>query len=185
MHVHLRSVVSSLSRKQSNANGPPHFHREAFLLRLGVVFILNWFPVSVGGCGEIGLVCSFLEKWETALHIHMAKGCRITEGQANPSLTQNKSGGIKKFKNLTLWDGYCFAVINGNCHFLKYLLCQANTYFFLFFKKFVEMQLVYNVVLISAAQQSNAGIHIYMLFFIFFSIMVYHRLLNTISCAIQ
>ena len=169
MHVHLRSVVSSLSRKQSNANGPPHFHREAFLLRLGVVFILNWFPVSVGGCGEIGLVCSFLEKWETALHIHMAKGCRITEGQANPSLTQSKSGGIKKFKNLTLWDGYCFAVINGNCHFLKYLLCQANTYFFLFLKKFVEMQLVYNVVLISAAQQSNSIIHIiYILFFIVF-----------------
>ena len=58
-----------------------------------------------------------------------------------------------------------FSVINGNCHFLKYLLCQANTYFFIFFKKFVEMQLVYNVVLISAAQQSNADIHIYTHYF--------------------
>ena len=62
MHVRLRSVVPSLSRKQSNADGPPHLRREAFLLRLGVVFILNLFPVSVGGHGEIGLVCSFLEK---------------------------------------------------------------------------------------------------------------------------
>ena len=47
------------------------------------------------------------------------------------------------------------------------------------------MQLVYNGVLISAAQQSNSDIYIHTLFFIFFSIMIYHRLLNTVSCAIQ
>ena len=47
------------------------------------------------GSGEIGPVCNFLEKkknLEKALHIHVAKGHKITEGQPKPSLTQNKSG---------------------------------------------------------------------------------------------
>ena len=48
--------------------------------------------------------------------------------------------------------------------FLKYFL----KYLVLFIK------LVYNAVLISAAQQSDSVIHLYAFFFIFFSIMVYH-----------
>ena len=38
-------------------------------------------------------------------------------------------------------------------------------------------------MLISAVQQSDSVIHIF--FFIFFSIMVYHRILSIIPCAVQ
>ena len=44
---------------------------------------------------------------------------------------------------------------------------------------------MYNVGLISAAQQSDSVIHIYTFFFIFFSIMVCHRIFSIIPCAIQ
>ena len=40
-------------------------------------------------------------------------------------------------------------------------------------------------MLISAIQKSGSIIHIYTFFFIFFSIMVYHRILNIVPCAIQ
>ena len=53
---------------------------------------------------------------------------------------------------------------------------------FVFFN-FIEVQLIYNIVLISAVQQSDSVIHIF--FFISFSIMVYHRILNIVSCAIH
>ena len=50
----------------------------------------------------------------------------------------------------------------------------------------VEVQLIYNVVLTSAIQQSDSVMHINTFFFlIFFSIMVYHRILNIVLCAIQ
>ena len=39
---------------------------------------------------------------------------------------------------------------------------------------------MYNVVLISAVQKSDSVIHIHPFFFIFFSIMVDHRLLNMV-----
>ena len=48
---------------------------------------------------------------------------------------------------------------------------------------------MYNVVLISAVQQSDSVLYIYIyidiFFFIFSSIMVYHRILNIVPCAIQ
>ena len=43
----------------------------------------------------------------------------------------------------------------------------------------------YKVVLITVIQQSDSGIHTYSFFFIFFSIMVHHRILNIVPCAIQ
>ena len=43
--------------------------------------------------------------------------------------------------------------------------------------------MIYNVVLISAIKQSHSVIHTY-IFFIFFSILVYHRILNIVPCAI-
>ena len=58
-------------------------------------------------------------------------------------------------------------------------ICQS---LFLFLS---EVQLIYNVVLISAIQQSDSVIHTYIFFFIFFSITVYHRVLNIVPCAIQ
>ena len=45
--------------------------------------------------------------------------------------------------------------------------------------------MIYNVVLISAVQQSDSVIHIYTFFFIFFVIMVYPRVLNIVPCAIE
>ena len=51
----------------------------------------------------------------------------------------------------------------------------------------VEVELIYNVVLISTAQQSDLVMHTYIhaFFVIFFSIMFYYRILNIVPCAIQ
>ena len=37
-------------------------------------------------------------------------------------------------------------------------------------------------MLISAVQQGDSVIHLYTFFFIFFSVMVYHRILNIVPC---
>ena len=50
---------------------------------------------------------------------------------------------------------------------------------------FIEVQLIHNVVLISAVQKSDSVIHIHTFFFILFSIMVNHRILNIVHCAVQ
>ena len=39
-------------------------------------------------------------------------------------------------------------------------------------------------MLVSAVQQSDSVIHLYIFFFICFSIMVYHRILNIVLCAV-
>ena len=52
--------------------------------------------------------------------------------------------------------------------------------------KYWSFSLIYNIVLISGAQQSDSVIiYIYPRFKIFFSIMVYHSILNIVLCAIQ
>ena len=43
---------------------------------------------------------------------------------------------------------------------------------------FIQVYLIYSVVLISAVQKSDSVTH----FFILFSIMIYHRILNIIPC---
>ena len=53
--------------------------------------------------------------------------------------------------------------------------------FFSFLK--ILVQLIYNVMLISAVQQSDSVIHID--FFIFFCIMVYHRIWNVVASAME
>ena len=64
--------------------------------------------------------------------------------------------------------------------------CISAELCFPFFKiYFIEVQLIYTVVLISAVQQSDSVIHMYTFFFILFSIMVYHRILNIVPCAVQ
>ena len=50
---------------------------------------------------------------------------------------------------------------------------------------FIELLLIYNFILISAVQQYDLVIHIHTFFFIFFSIMVYQKILNIVPCAIQ
>ena len=49
----------------------------------------------------------------------------------------------------------------------------------------MEVELIYNVVLISAVQQSEVVIHTQTLFKNFFFIIVYHRALNTVLCALH
>ena len=44
--------------------------------------------------------------------------------------------------------------------------------------------MIYNVVLISAVQQSDLVIYMY-IFFIFIFVMVYHRILNIVLCGLQ
>ena len=51
------------------------------------------------------------------------------------------------------------------------------------FFKLNYIQLIYNIVLISAIQKSDSVLHIY--FFKFFSIMIYYMILNIVPCAIQ
>ena len=43
-------------------------------------------------------------------------------------------------------------------------------------KKFIEVELIYNVVLISGIQHRDSVIHMHVYVFIFFSIMVYHHI---------
>ena len=51
-----------------------------------------------------------------------------------------------------------------------------------FFK--IEVELIYNVVLVSGVQKSDSVIHIYILFQILFHDS-YYKILNIVSCAIQ
>ena len=75
---------------------------------------------------------------------------------------------------------------------LRYLSSPGTT-FFTFSQYFlVEVQLIYNVVLISAVEQTDLAIHTYTFKKLllkkkqlFFSIMVYHGILNIVPCAIQ
>ena len=49
-----------------------------------------------------------------------------------------------------------------------------------FFKiYFIDTELIYDAVLISAARQSDSAMHVYASFFIFTSITAYHKTLNT------
>ena len=49
----------------------------------------------------------------------------------------------------------------------------------------IFLTLTYNVMLVSAVQQNDSVIHMCALFFVFFSIMVYHKILNIVPCVIQ
>ena len=56
----------------------------------------------------------------------------------------------------------------------------------IFFKEIIEIQLMYNVALVSDVQQSDsAAYNIYIFFFRFFSIIGYYKILNIIPCMIQ
>ena len=58
-------------------------------------------------------------------------------------------------------------------------LCFVNLFF-------IEVQLIYNAVLVSGVQQSASVIHIFIHSFkIFFSGMAYQKVLNLVPCGIQ
>ena len=60
---------------------------------------------------------------------------------------------------------------------IKYIhnIVQCHVVIFI---NFLEVQLIYNVVLISAVQQNDLVTYMYTFFFIFFSIVVYCRIVN-------
>ena len=69
---------------------------------------------------------------------------------------------------------------------LPHGVSQACAFFlFSFYMFLIEVSLIYNVMLISPVQQSVSVIHIYTFLFIFFSVTVYHRILNIVPCALQ
>ena len=47
---------------------------------------------------------------------------------------------------------------------------------------FIEVELIYNVALVSAVEPSDSVIHVFAHYFLFFSIMVYHRILTMVLC---
>ena len=60
----------------------------------------------------------------------------------------------------------------------------------LFFFFLIEVQLIYNVVIVSGVEKSDSIIYIlyisiYIFFFIFFFIRGYYKILNVVPCAIQ
>ena len=63
---------------------------------------------------------------------------------------------------------------------LTHFILQKDNFLLL-----IEVQLIYSFELISAVQQTDSVIHIYTFFFVFFSIIVYHRILNIVICDIQ
>ena len=83
------------------------------------------------------------------------------------------------------------AFIIGQCPSSSLVSSNVENGFFpssFFFFNFIEICLIYNVVLIPVVKQSDLVIHmcvcvyIYIYFIIFFSIMVYHRILNSFLC---
>ena len=50
---------------------------------------------------------------------------------------------------------------------------------------FLLTLLIYNVVLVSDVQKSDSVTYMFMFFFVFFSIIVYLRILNVVTCSVQ
>ena len=57
--------------------------------------------------------------------------------------------------------------------------------FFKLINFLVEVQLIYNIVLVSGVQHSDSVIHIYIFFFRSFSLICYYKILSIVPCAIQ
>ena len=49
----------------------------------------------------------------------------------------------------------------------------------------IDVQLIYNIVLVSSVQQSDSVTHTYMFFFRFFSVIGYYKIWSIVSCAIR
>ena len=76
----------------------------------------------------------------------------------------------------------------GNWHVLvatQWCIEIFSSHHFFLFMYFIEVSLIYNVVLISAVQASDSVRHTSTFFFRFFSIIIYHRILNLVPCALQ
>ena len=78
------------------------------------------------------------------------------------------------------WSSQCYLI---GAQIPVWYLIQGCLYFF---KIFIGVELLYNVVLVSTLQQSESAIHIHISpFFVFPSHLGHHRSLSTVPCAIQ
>ena len=85
------------------------------------------------------------------------------------------------FWNWSCWIQSAYIVVNIDTHTSDHFLYFASDVCWRlerFLKVFIKVYLIYSVVLIAVQQV------IYVFFFIFFSIMVYHRTLIIVPCAI-
>ena len=87
----------------------------------------------------------------------------------------NRPKGIK-----TCLDSHKFSlIILDSLLITRYLFKTSDTLFLVYF---IEVELIYDVLIL--LYNSDSVLHIYPFFFIFFSIMVNHRILNIVPCAI-
>ena len=80
-------------------------------------------------------------------------------------------------------------ISNMRWHFI-YTIVQFHPLRFFFFYFFIEVQLIYNVVLVSGVQQSDPVLYMYAyvyiyIFFRFFSIVGYYKILKIVLCTIE
>ena len=68
-------------------------------------------------------------------------------------------------------------------HHSSFVVVVCLTHFIYNF--FLLTLLIYNVVFISDVQKSDSVTYMCMFFFVFFSIIVYHRILNVVTCSVQ
>ena len=69
-------------------------------------------------------------------------------------------------------------------HHSSFVVVVCLTHFIYNFFFLLKL-LIYNVVLVSDVEKSDSVTYMYMFFFVFFSIIVYHRILNVVTCSIQ
>ena len=96
--------------------------------------------------------------------------------------------GLKPTSLLRPWDSPGKSTGVG-CHCLlsvTYLNNVISVFVFSWLKKkFIEVQLIYNLVLVSGVQQSDSVLYILFIFFRLFSIIGYYKIMSIVPTAIQ
>ena len=86
----------------------------------------------------------------------------------------------------TVWWARQVSAFKGLAFFSFFFFLRKSLFYFF---NFIEILLIYNVVLVSGIQQSDSVIRIYIkiciFFFRFFSIIGYYKILRIVPCAIQ
>ena len=63
--------------------------------------------------------------------------------------------------------------------------CHFSNCFFMTLKKIIEVQLIYNLVLVSGIQQSDSVLYILFIFFTLFSFIGYYKIMSIVPSVIQ